>query len=102
MADVVLEFAEASQSIEALRAAAYRFIGDGSCQIDLMSGLYRCALVPARNSKLGDADLRERFLALVTDENLRESIAEKTQATRDVILALAFGALAEAQTAEHG
>ena len=101
MADICLEFAEASQSIEALRAAAYRFISDGSCQIDRVDAVFRCTLVAARTSKLGEADLRERFLAPVTDENLRESIEQKTHATRDVILALAFGALAQAEAIEQ-
>ena len=38
--------------------------------------------------------LRERFLDLVTDENLRLRVAEKTDGVRNVILALAFGSLA--------
>ena len=38
--------------------------------------------------------LRERFLDLVIDENLRLRIAEKTESVRNVILALAFGSLA--------
>jgi hypothetical protein len=38
--------------------------------------------------------LREHFLDLVTDENLREKVAAETSGVRDVILALAFGTLA--------
>jgi len=38
--------------------------------------------------------IRARFLDLVTDENLREKVAAETVGVRDVILALAFGALA--------
>jgi hypothetical protein len=41
-----------------------------------------------------EAELTEHFLDLVTDENLREKIAAETAGVRDVILALAFGALA--------
>jgi len=41
--------------------------------------------------------LKERFLNLVTDENLRARVAEKTEGVRNVILALAFGALATNQ-----
>jgi hypothetical protein len=41
-----------------------------------------------------DEVLRARFLDLVTDENLREKVAAETAGVRDVILALAFGALA--------
>jgi len=46
---------------------------------------------------MGEAALREHFLDLVTDENLREKIAAETSGVRNVILALAFGALAGEQ-----
>lgn len=54
-----------------------------------------CRLTP-KKALAGDADeaLRARFLDLVTDENLREKVAAETAGVRDVILALAFGALA--------
>lgn len=42
-------------------------------------------------------DLRERFLNLVADQNLRIRVAKKTDGVRNVILALAFGALAAHQ-----
>jgi hypothetical protein len=41
--------------------------------------------------------LKERFLNLVADENLRTRVAEKTEGVRNVILALAFGSLAATQ-----
>jgi His-Xaa-Ser system protein HxsD len=44
-----------------------------------------------------DDDLRESFLNLVVDENLRNRVAEKTEGVRNVILALAFGSLAADQ-----
>jgi hypothetical protein len=47
-------------------------------------------------------ELRCHFLDLVTDENLREKIASETAKTRDVILALAFGALAAANETPGG
>ena len=54
-----------------------------------------CRLTP-KKALAGEADeaLRARFLDLVTDENLREKVAAETAGVRDVILALAFGALA--------
>jgi hypothetical protein len=62
---------------------------------------YLCRLAPTANPQKGAAlspdDLKERFLNLVTDENLRTRVAEKTEGVRNVILALAFGALAATQ-----
>jgi hypothetical protein len=60
-----------------------------------------CQLAPTaspQNSRpLSSDDLKERFLNLVADENLRTRVAEKTEGVRNVILALAFGSLAAAQ-----
>jgi hypothetical protein len=53
-------------------------------------------LTPKR-ARVGGSDkeaIRTRFLDLVTDENLREKVAAETAGVRDVIIALAFGALA--------
>ena len=58
---------------------------------------YLCRLTPKEGPNSGSVTqegLRENFLDLVTDENLREKVAE-TGEVRNVILALAFGALAE-------
>jgi hypothetical protein len=43
---------------------------------------------------LDSETLRARFLDLVADENLRESIAARTEPVRNLILSLAFGSLA--------
>ena len=73
MSEVVVEFG-ASQSIGALREAAYRLIGEASCLIDTGDeGRYVCRLIP-KKAPGGEADkdaIRLRFLDLVTDENLR-------------------------------
>ena len=93
--DIVVEFGS-SQSIGALREAAYRLIGEVSCLIDTVDGRHVCRLIP-KKVQLGEVDeetIRTRFLDLVTDENLREKVAAETAGVRDVILALAFGALA--------
>ena len=94
MADIIVEFGS-SQSIGALREAAYRLIGEASCLIDTVDAQHVCRLTP-KKALAGEADeaLRARFLDLVTDENLREKVAAETAGVRDVILALAFGALA--------
>lgn len=100
MPEVVVEFAAASQGIAALRAAAYRLIGQASAQIETDGGVHRCRLEPAPKTRIEEPELRARFLDLVTDENLREQIASSTEPTRNVILALAFGALARAEGAK--
>jgi His-Xaa-Ser system protein HxsD len=93
--DIIVEFG-ASQSIGALREAAYRLIGEASCLIDTVDARHLCRLTP-KKALAGEVDqeaIRVRFLDLVTDENLREKVAAETVGVRDVILALAFGALA--------
>jgi hypothetical protein len=98
----VLEFDAAVQSLGALQAAAYRLIGTATCQIDRVADRFVCRLttVGGRTKKTpldGPDGLRVHFLNLVTDENLRERVAVRTDGVRNVILALAFGSLANAQ-----
>ena len=73
-------------------AAAYRIIGAASCQIEKIGQKYVCHLtaVAAADSK----SVRLHFIDLVTDECLRERLSEKTEPLRNLILSLAFGALA--------
>jgi len=93
VAEIVVEFGP-SQSIAALREAAYRLIGDASCAIDSIEGRHICRLLPKERSTSDATDIRGRFLDLVTDQNLREKISAETSGIRNVIVALAFGALA--------
>ncbi len=99
--EIAVDFDSSIQSIEALEAAAYRLIGTATCQVERMSDRYLCRLVssanPQKGAMLRPDELRERFLNLVADENLRIRVAEKTEGVRNVILALAFGALAAHQ-----
>jgi His-Xaa-Ser system protein HxsD len=92
VAEIVVEFGS-SQSIEALREAAYRLIPEASCQIEIVGEHHVCRLV-SKAATANENELRCRFLDLVTDENLREKVARETAGIRDVIIALAFGALA--------
>ena len=96
MAGILVEFDRSTQSIGALREAAYRIIRDASRRIDAAADhRYLCHLTPKREQgELEGEGLRGRFLDLVTDENLREKVTKETSGVRDVILALAFGALA--------
>jgi His-Xaa-Ser system protein HxsD len=92
--DIVVEFGASTQSLGALQEAAYRLIGQAACLIDEADGRYVCQLSPSRPQLQGD-ELRTHFLNLVTDENLREKVNSETGRLRDVIVALAFGSLAE-------
>jgi His-Xaa-Ser system protein HxsD len=95
MPEILVEFDRSTQSIGALREAAYRIVREASCQIDAAGDGYLCRLTPKQGRGSADGEgLREHFLDLVTDENLREKVAAETSGVRDVILALAFGALA--------
>lgn len=99
--EAAVDFDSSLQSLSALDAAAYRLIGTATCQIDRRGDRYVCRLVSSANSQKGAVlssdELKERFLNLVADENLRARVAEKTEGVRNVILALAFGALAATQ-----
>ena len=100
--DVLIEFSAAVQSLGALQAAAYRLIGTATCQIDRTADRWVCKLTPVSDAKTHSQDsevLKIRFLDLVTDENLREQIALRTDGVRNVILSLAFGSLASSN--EH-
>src|SRR5215471_13762764 len=100
MAEILVEFDRSTQSIGALREAAYRIIRDASCQIEVSDHRYLCRLTVKRGrDQTSDEGMREHFLDLVTDENLREKVAAETSGVRDVILALAFGALAAKEEA---
>jgi His-Xaa-Ser system protein HxsD len=94
MSDIVVDFSASMQSLGALQEAAYRLIGHAACQIDEAEGRYVCQLSPSQSQLQGD-ELRSYFLNLVTDENLREKVRGETDRLRDVIVALAFGSLAE-------
>jgi His-Xaa-Ser system protein HxsD len=99
--EVTVEFQAETQDIEALRAAAYRLIGVAHCDIKKTETQWTCRIVarndPPRGATLDAEALRSTFLDLVTDENLRLAINEKTKGVRNVILALAFGSLAGAK-----
>ncbi len=96
--EVLIEFDRTIQNAGPLREAAYRLIGLASCLLETAGDRYICRLQPGENEgarNLGVQGLRQRFIDLVTDENLREKVSIETHGIRNVILALAFGALAE-------
>jgi His-Xaa-Ser system protein HxsD len=95
-----VEFDASIQSLGALEAAAYRLIGTATCHIRQTDGRFICDLAlqsgKSTSERLPDSPdaLKSHFLYLVTDENLRARLAQKTEGMRNVILALAFGSLA--------
>jgi len=92
-----VDFDIGTQSLDALRAAAYRLIGTATCEIERTEARFICKLTSidkSRHAPTSAEMLRTEFLNLVTDENLRERIAAKTDGVRNLILSLAFGALA--------
>lgn len=97
VAEVVVSFDSTVQTLAALEGASYRLIGTATCQIERIDGRFVCRLVSQPTKRpaydLDPEALKTRFLNLVTDENLRARISEKTEGVRNVVLALAFGAL---------
>jgi His-Xaa-Ser system protein HxsD len=93
-----VDFDLSVQTLDALEAAAYRLIGTATCQIERVGGRFVCHLVTQDRHSTGAVkdshELKTYFLNLVTDENLRARLAQKTEGMRNVILALAFGSLA--------
>jgi His-Xaa-Ser system protein HxsD len=102
MADeIVVEFDESVQSLDALNAAAYRLLDVANCAIERRDGNFVCRLTPKNSGDAGD-QIRMRFLDCVTDESLRERLAVKTEPVRNLILSLAFGALASKRDENAG
>jgi len=99
--ELAVDFNSSIQTLAALEAAAYRLIGTATCQIEHINDRFLCHLTaqihPPRREQLNTDSLKVQFLNLVADENLRARVAEKTDGVRNVILALAFGSLADAQ-----
>jgi His-Xaa-Ser system protein HxsD len=94
MAATTVEFDQATQSLEALNAAAYRLLGSATCMIEKTEAKYLVSVTPLGSSGPIE-ELCQRFIATVTDENVREQIARRTEPVRNLILALAFGSLAQ-------
>jgi His-Xaa-Ser system protein HxsD len=96
--EILVEFDRATQKLGALQEAAYRLIDVASCIVETAGDRFVCRLLPKDDGgtgNLGEQGLRLRFIDLVTDENLREKVSAETDRVRNVIVALAFGALAE-------
>lgn len=93
---LAVQFDRSTQSIGPLQEAAYRLLPRATCLIASEEDRYVCRLEPkvGVGQSVDDKSLRQHFIDLVTDENLREKVSFETRQVRDVVLALAFGALA--------
>lgn len=95
MADAItVEFDEGVHTVDALNAAAYRLIDAASCHIEASNKKLICSLTTKVGVKADPETIRHRFLDYVTDESIRERLAPKVEPVRNLILSLAFGALA--------
>jgi His-Xaa-Ser system protein HxsD len=99
-APVTVSFNKSVQSLEPLQEAAYRLIGVASCAITTDGDDFLCVLSPAPG--IDHEAARARFLDLLTDENIRARVAARTEKVRDVILSLAFGAIAAGPSPSSG
>lgn len=93
MQPVEIELDQAIYPLDCLNAAAYRLIGMASCKIEAREGVYVCQLHPSSPS-LNEHSLKLQFMDLVTDERLRSRLTATTEPLRNLILSLAFGAIA--------
>ena len=103
--EILVEFDSSIQDIGPLREAAYRVIGLASCIVERAPDRYVCRLQPQDSAAvrdLGEQGLRQRFIDLVTDENLRAKVSAETAGVRNVVLALAFGALVAQDSSGSG
>jgi hypothetical protein len=96
--EILVEFDRGTQSVGALQEAADRLIDVASCNVETAGDRFVCRLLPkagVATVSFGERGIRLQFIDLVTDENLREKVSAETAGIRNVIVALAFGALAE-------
>jgi His-Xaa-Ser system protein HxsD len=91
---IVLSFATEGQDEAPLRAAAYRMVGSATCEVDMLEGKWVCKLSGFGPGIQSAENVKQQFIAILNDENLREQIESRVAPMRNVIVALAFGALA--------
>lgn len=91
---LALDFSAECQSLEGLEETIYRVSNKVSCRVERTTDGYRCILYPKASTCCDLAIIRNEFLDILADNNLRERIERKVGPTRQLILALAFGALA--------
>lgn len=91
-----MQFDASVYSLNTLQSAAYRCLGDVSCNIISGDKFHTCSLIP----KVSNSDLdvlKARFIDTANDESLREKLNTETEPVRNLLLSLAFSALAQKQ-----
>jgi hypothetical protein len=87
----LVNYASFSTLIRSTFDAALEKFEDGSIDLLHIDG-YICTLHGSMDASADD--LRRQFIDLVTDENVRERLRPQMEPVRNLILTLAFGALA--------
>lgn len=85
---VEVSFDAASNSVDAIQRAAYRFSDRFSCEVITGEAEHRCVLTPVAELDV-DAQVAD-FRTEVLDQVLRERIRAETEPIRTMILAHAF------------
>ena len=97
LTNLEVSYACAAQGDGPLREAAYRLAKLATCHIDLADGRWICKLelsTEAISKKMTVDVVRRHFIDAVNDENIRIRLGRDAEGLRNVIVALAFGALA--------
>ncbi len=89
-----MQFDATVYSLNSLQSAAYRCIGDVTCNITAREQSYICSLIP-KTSNVDMQVIKCRYIDTVNDEALRERLGLQTEPIRNLLLSLAFGALAQ-------
>ena len=86
----VLELDATAYSLEAVQAAAYRFIDRLTIVLESSGTRIRCEISPIRG-RVEDVDAcLDDFKRELLDQQLRRRIAAETEPVRNLILSLAF------------
>lgn len=91
-----MQFDAKVYSLNALQSAAYRCIDDMSCIITSGENFHICSII-AKNHNFDLQLLNTRFTDVANDEALRERLKVHSEPIRNLLLSLAFGALAHKQ-----
>lgn len=83
-------------SLNVLHSAAYRCMGEVSCNITSGEQHHICSLIP-KSPNFDIQIIKGRFIDHANDEVLREKLNADTEHVRNLLLSLAFGALAQKQ-----
>ena len=90
---ISVEFDRKIYTLFSLQSSMYRMIGVCVGKIRETEKLYICDL-SIIDKNIDNDDAETMFLQYVADESLRERLSIQTEPLRNVILSLAFGALA--------